>query len=108
MAEYPASVAALGDLIAGLKPGDAALVNEYLKAAYRIEPCGPTFVRTEPVADDPVPIARPDSVTVVLEGLADTTKKIGVIKAVRELVDCPLATGKALVESAPRAIKEAI
>jgi large subunit ribosomal protein L7/L12 len=109
MTSYPASVAALGDLIAGLTPGDAAKVNEYLKTAYGIEPCEPTFVQPEPVVRvDSVPPTRPDSVTVVLEGLADSTKKIGVIKVVRELVNCPLATGKTLVESAPKAIKEAI
>jgi len=45
---------------------------------------------------------------VVLEGLADVTKKIPVIKVVREITGCPLAEGKAIVESAPRTIKGAI
>jgi len=43
---------------------------------------------------------------VILEALAEPTKKVPVIKVVRELINCPLAEGKAFVESAPRPIKQ--
>jgi large subunit ribosomal protein L7/L12 len=46
--------------------------------------------------------------TVQLDGLADPTKKISVIKVVREVTGCGLADGKAMVEAAPKAIKENI
>lgn len=45
---------------------------------------------------------------VVLEGLADTAKKIPVIKAVREVTGLGLADAKKLVEAAPAPIKEAL
>lgn len=45
---------------------------------------------------------------VVLEGLADTAKKIPVIKAVREVTGLGLADAKKLVEAAPVPVKEAL
>ncbi len=44
--------------------------------------------------------------TVVLKAVADATKKIGVIKVVRELTGLGLAESKALVEGAPKNVKE--
>ena len=44
--------------------------------------------------------------TVVLKGVADATKKISVIKVVREISGLGLAESKTLVESAPKNIKE--
>jgi len=44
--------------------------------------------------------------TVVLKAVPDATKKIGVIKVVREISGLGLAESKTLVESAPKNIKE--
>lgn len=44
--------------------------------------------------------------TVILKGCPDATKKIGVIKVVRELTGLGLAESKALVEGAPKNVKE--
>jgi len=44
--------------------------------------------------------------SVVLSGLTDTTKKIGVIKVVRELTGLGLKESKDLVEGAPKPVKE--
>jgi large subunit ribosomal protein L7/L12 len=107
--DFPATIAALGDQIAELKCSEAAALKEYLKDKYRIEPAAG---RTVFVPPDVKPPADPDPVktsfTVILDGVADTTRKVGVIKVVRELVGCPLTEGKTIVESAPRAIKEAV
>ena len=46
--------------------------------------------------------------TVMLEGLADPTKKINVIKVVREITNLGLKEAKDLVEGAPKAVKENI
>ncbi|HOJ86623.1 MAG: 50S ribosomal protein L7/L12 [Elusimicrobiales bacterium] len=43
--------------------------------------------------------------TVVLKAVPDATKKIGVIKVVRELTGLGLAESKALVEGAPKDVK---
>ncbi len=52
------------------------------------------------------PAEEKDSFDVVLEAIGDN--KINVIKAVRELTSLGLAEAKALVESAPKAIKEGV
>lgn len=46
--------------------------------------------------------------TVVLKAVPDATKKIGVIKVVREITGLGLAESKALVEGAPKNVKEHI
>jgi len=43
--------------------------------------------------------------TVVLEGLSDATKKISVIKAVREITGLGLKESKDMVEGAPKNVK---
>lgn len=46
--------------------------------------------------------------TVVLKGLADPSKKIGVIKVVREATGLGLKESKEMVEGAPKNVKENI
>jgi len=45
---------------------------------------------------------------VVLTGMADPGKKIGIIKVVREITSLGLKEAKDLVEAAPKAVKEAV
>jgi large subunit ribosomal protein L7/L12 len=47
-----------------------------------------------------------DEFDVILTGLADPGKKIGVIKVVREITALGLKEAKDLVEGAPKAVKE--
>jgi large subunit ribosomal protein L7/L12 len=52
---------------------------------------------------------KPAEVTdfaVILEGLADPAKKIGVIKVVREITSLGLKEAKDLVEGAPKPVKD--
>jgi len=50
----------------------------------------------------------PTEFNVILSGLADPTKKINVIKIVRELTNLGLKEAKDLVEAAPKPIKEGV
>lgn len=50
----------------------------------------------------------PTEFNVILTGLADPGKKIGVIKVVRELTNLGLKEAKDLVEAAPKPIKEGV
>jgi large subunit ribosomal protein L7/L12 len=110
MADFPAAITELGDKIANLKLSEAALLKDYLKEKYKIEPAagGPVMVQgtgpTGPTQGEKP--AEKTEFTVVLEGLADPAKKIQVIKVVREITSCGLAEGKTMVESAPKPIKE--
>jgi large subunit ribosomal protein L7/L12 len=56
----------------------------------------------------PAPVVEEkDEFDVILTGLADPGKKIGVIKVVREITALGLKEAKDLVEGAPKAVKEA-
>jgi large subunit ribosomal protein L7/L12 len=110
MADIPATIAELGDKIANLKLSEAALLKEYLKEKYKIEPAagGAIMMAAGPAVGggEAAKVEEQTEFTVMLEGLADASKKINVIKVVRELTGCGLAEGKTLVESAPKPIKE--
>ena len=108
MEDFTPTITALGDQIANLSLREASLLRDYLAWKYEIQPADRgTIVSPDPIPDpDPEPTGN--EVSVILDGLAEPTKKVPVIKVVRELIGCPLAEGKAFVESAPRAIKEKI
>jgi|SRR5581483_7417710 len=52
-------------------------------------------------------VEEKDEFDVILTGLADPGKKIGVIKVVREITNLGLKEAKDLVEGAPKPVKEA-
>ena len=98
----------LGDKIANLKLIEAVALRDYLKETYKIEPAAAGgMMMAAPVgpAVDEAPKEKTEF-SVIIEGLTDATKKISVIKVVREITACGLAEGKTLVESAPKAVKE--
>jgi large subunit ribosomal protein L7/L12 len=108
-----ADIAALGDKIATLTLVQAVELKEYLKTKYKIEPAagggGGMMVQAAAATAEPAKAAAQTEFTVVLEGVADATKRINVIKAVREVVSgLGLKEAKELVEGAPKPIKENI
>ena len=110
MAEFSAVITELGDKLANLKISEAVLLKDYLKEKYNIEPAAGGVAVIAPGAPGgagpaEAPAAKTEF-TVVLEGLADPAKKIGVIKVVREIVGLGLAEAKAFVEGAPKNVKE--
>jgi len=110
MSDTPAAIAELGDKIANLKITEAVLLRDYLKEKYKIEPAaggGGAVAAPTQAATVEAPAVQTEF-DVVLDGLTDATKKISVIKVVREITSCGLAEGKTMVESAPKAIKEKI
>ena len=52
-------------------------------------------------------VEEKDEFDVVLTGMADPAKKIGIIKVVREITSLGLKEAKDLVEAAPKPVKEA-
>jgi large subunit ribosomal protein L7/L12 len=54
------------------------------------------------------PVEEKDEFDVILSGMADPGKKIGIIKVVREITALGLKEAKDLVEAAPKAVKEAV
>jgi large subunit ribosomal protein L7/L12 len=104
-------IAELGDKIATLTIIKAVELKEYLKTKYKIEPAAggavvmPGGGGGTAVAEKP---AEKTEFTVSLDGLADPTKKINVIKVVREITGLGLKEAKDLVEGAPKPVKENI
>jgi large subunit ribosomal protein L7/L12 len=54
------------------------------------------------------PVEDPLNLSVILAGVATQPQRIGVIKLVRELTGLGLGESKALVESAPKTIKDSL
>ena len=102
-------VTELGDKIATLTLGQAVELKNYLKEKYGIEPAaGGAVMMGGGAAAPAAPAAEPTEFNVILEAGYDATKKIGIIKVVRELTGQGLAEAKATVEGAPKAIKESV
>jgi len=111
MAEFAPAIMELGDKLANLRVVEAVQLKDYLKEKYNIEPAGGGVVMAAgPVgggaAAAPEKPAEVTDFQVVLEGLADPAKKIGVIKVVREITNLGLKEAKDLVEGAPKPVKE--
>src|SRR5881398_410284 len=109
MAEFGSAIMELGDKLANLKVVEAVQLKDYLKEKYNIEPAGGGVMMAAGPAASAAPAEKPAEVTdfqVILEGLADPTKKINVIKVVREITNLGLKEAKDLVEGAPKAVKE--
>ncbi len=108
MADFSGTITALGDQLANLKVVEAVQLKDYLKEKYNIEPAGGGVMMAAPTAG-PAVVEKPAEVTdfaVILEGLADPAKKIGVIKVVREITSLGLKEAKDMVEGAPKAVKD--
>jgi large subunit ribosomal protein L7/L12 len=108
MAEFAATITALGDQLAGLKVLEAVQLKDYLKEKYNIEPASGGVMMAAPTAG-PAVAEKPAEVTdfqVILEGLTDPSKKINVIKEVRAITNLGLKEAKDLVEGAPKPVKE--
>ena len=108
--EYPAEIKEIGDKIVGLKVSEAVLLADYLEHEHGIKPAsgGAVMMAGGPVAPTEEEAEAPSSFDVVLGGLADSSAKIKVIKAVREITGAGLKDAKEMVEKAPKAVKEGV
>ena len=110
-AAFAADIQQLGDQIAALTITKAVQLKNYLKDKYGIEAAaGGVVMAAGPAAAGPAAPAKEEKTefTVSLDGLADPTKKINVIKVVREITNLGLKEAKDLVEQAPKPVKENI
>ena len=101
---FDAKISTLGDSIASLTIKEAVELTDYMKVTYGIEPAaGAVAVAAAPAAAAAV---EKTEFNVVLK--AAGASKINVIKAVREATGLGLAEAKALVDSAPKNVKEGV
>lgn len=99
---------AIGDKIVNLTLLEAKELSDYLKEVHGIEPAsGGAVVMAAPAAGaGEAADAAPAVMDVIIKGVPDSTKKISVIKAVREITGLGLKEAKDLVEKAPSPVKE--
>ncbi|RLS93587.1 MAG: 50S ribosomal protein L7/L12 [Planctomycetota bacterium] len=98
---FEAKIKTLGDSIANLTIKEAVELTEYMKVTYGIEPAAGAVVAAGPAA---AAVVEKTEFNVVLK--AAGASKINVIKAVREATGLGLAEAKALVDAAPKTVKE--
>ncbi len=106
VAEVSDEIKALGDKIVELTLKQAVELGDYLKSEYGIEPAAGGAVMVAAGGGDAEEEEEQTAFDVVLTGHGD--KKIQVIKIVREATGLGLKEAKELVDSAPKAVKEAL
>ncbi len=106
-AEVEPQVKELGDKLVELTLKQAVDLGTYLKDTYGIEPAaGGAVMMAAAGGDGAEEVVEQTAFDVVLKGPGD--KKIQVIKVVREATGLGLKEAKALVDEAPKAIKEGL
>ena len=106
--EFDDTTKQLGDQLVGLTLLQAKSLADYLEDVHGIKAAsGGAVMMAAPAGDDAGPAAAVQTeFDVILTGFGD--QKIGVIKAVRSITGLGLKEAKALVEGAPKPVKEGV
>ncbi len=106
-ATYTPAIKDIGDKIVALSLLQAKELSDYLKNEYGLEAAAAAAVAMAPAAGGGAAAAEEKTeFDVVLENAG--ANKINVIKVVRTLTSLGLAEAKALVDGAPKTVKEAV
>ena len=103
---YAAGIKDLGDKIVALTLKEAVDLADYLKEVHGIEPAAGGAVMMAGPAAAAEEAEEQTAFDVILKEIGD--KKIQVIKAVRALTSLGLKEAKALVDDAPKPVKEGV
>lgn len=106
-ATYSPSIKDIGDKIVALSLLQAKELSDYLKNEYGLEAAAAAAVSMAPAAGAGAAVVEEKTeFDVILESAG--ANKINVIKVVRTLTSLGLAEAKALVDGAPKTVKEAV
>ncbi len=103
---FEEKISKMGDEIAVLTLKEAVDLADYMKDTYGIEPAAGGAVMVAAGGGDEAAEEEQFEFDVILEAAGD--KKIQVIKAVREATGLGLKEAKAVVDAAPKAVKEKV
>ena len=107
MAEFSPETKELGDKIVGLTLLKARELGQYLEEVHGIKPAVAAVAVAGPAAGAAAaPVEEQTEFNVILAEVGP--KKIQVIKTVREITNLGLKEAKALVDGAPKPVKEAV
>ena len=105
-ATYTPAIKDIGDKIVALSLLQAKELSDYLKNEYGLEAAAAAAVAMAPAAGGAAAVEEKTEFDVILESAG--ANKINVIKVVRTLTSLGLAEAKALVDGAPKTVKEAV
>ena len=112
MSDVAHEVKDLGDKIANLTLLQAKALGDYLKSAHGIEAAaGGAVMMAAPAGGAAAGAAKAEeksTVDIILTKVADVTKKIAVIKIVREITGLGLKEAKDVVDQAPKVVKAGV
>jgi len=104
-----ATIQEIGDQLAGLSLKDAVELGKYLKDTYGIEAAaGGAVMMAAPGGGGAAAAAEEKTSFDVILKAVDAAKKIPTIKVVREATGLGLAEAKALVDGAPKSVKQGL
>ncbi len=92
----------------GLSLLEASKIVKYLEGHWGVSAAAPVAAAAPAGGGAAAAAEEKTAFDVVLEAVADSTKKIAVIKEVRAIAGLGLAEAKALVEGAPKTVKAGV
>ena len=96
------------DQIKGLSLLEASQLVKMMEETFGVSAAAAATAAAPAAAAAAPVVEEKDEFDVILAGMADPAKKIGIIKVVREITALGLKEAKDLVEAAPKAVKEAV
>lgn len=103
-----ADIKAIAEELVNLTVKEVKELADVLKDEYGIEPAAAAVAVAAPAAGAAAAAEEQTSFDVILKGVSDLTKKLGVVKAVKDLASLGLKESKELVDNAPKTIKEGV
>ena len=104
-----ADIKAIAEELVNLTVKEVKELADLLKEEYGIEPAAAAVAVAAPAAGAAAAAAEEKtSFDVILKGVPHATKKLGVVKAVKENASLGLKEAKELVDNAPKPVKEGV
>ena len=103
-----ANIEAIAEELVNLTVKEVKELGDLLKEKYGIEPAAAAVAVAAPAAGAAAAVEEKTSFDVILKGVPDMTKKLAVVKAVKDMASLGLKESKELVDNAPKPVKEGV
>ena len=103
-----ADIKAIAEELVNLTVKEVKELADVLKEEYGIEPAAAAVAVAAGPAAAAAAVEEKTSFDVILKGVPDATKKLGVVKAVKDMASLGLKESKELVDNAPKPVKEGV
>ncbi|MCQ2260722.1 MAG: 50S ribosomal protein L7/L12 [Bacteroidales bacterium] len=103
-----ADIKAIAEELVNLTVKEVKELADVLKDEYGIEPAAAAVAVAAAPAAGAAAAEEKTSFDVILKGVPDATKKLAVVKAVKDMASLGLKESKELVDNAPKPVKEGV